>query len=96
VDTSEHYRYFFRSRPVTNYDRNILDQQINQQGTHVAEAIHAKGKDMLLLSQLPDLTKTQIKEPLNTWYKYAPRPIIMDPQSFTELKPSDTLFLAKG
>jgi len=90
VDTTEHYRYFFNSRPVSNYDRNILDQNINAENTFVAEAIYAKGKDMLLLSPLPKLEEVKQKEPVNTWYKYAPRPIIMDPQDYVELKPSET------
>jgi hypothetical protein len=89
VDTTEHYRYFFRSTPVSNYDRNILDQHINDNHTHVAEVIYARGKDMLLVSPLPKLETLKFKEPLNTWYKYAPRPIVTDPQNYIDLKPSD-------
>ena len=28
IDTTTHYRYFIKSQPVTNYDRNILNQSV--------------------------------------------------------------------
>ena len=30
IDTTTHYRYFIKSQPVTNYDRNILNQSVCQ------------------------------------------------------------------
>ena len=32
VDTTEHYRYFFNSSPVSNYERSILEQNISPDG----------------------------------------------------------------
>ena len=29
VDTTTHFRYFIKSRPLTNYDRNIIDQSVS-------------------------------------------------------------------
>lgn len=90
VDTTEHYRYFFKSNPVTNFDRNILEQNINFFGTHVAELIFANGKDMILVNQLPKYNSLSgIKPPKNTWFKTSVRPVITDPANFKEVKPVD-------
>ena len=29
IDTTTHYRYFIKSNPVTNYDRNIINQSVS-------------------------------------------------------------------
>jgi len=90
VDTTEHYRYFFKSKPVSNYDRNIIEQNINAQNTHVADVIFAKGKDMLLVTPLSKLNEVNISEPLNTWFKSSTRPILTDPSNYKDLnKPDD-------
>jgi hypothetical protein len=89
VDTTEHYRYFFKSKPLTNFDRNIIEHHINSQNTHVADVIYAKGKDMMLVTPIEKLNEVQIKEPVNTWFKGAVRPIISDPGNYRDLKPLD-------
>lgn len=86
VDTTEHYRYFFNTRPVTNYDRNILDHQINSTNTKVAELIYANGRDMMLVTELPNLEDVQITEPLNTWHRGFVGHAITDPGAFREAK----------
>ena len=90
VDTTEHYRYFFKSKAVTNLDRNILEQHINFLNTHVAEVIYANGKDMLLVSPLVKLNEVNLKEPNPTWFKGSARPILSDPSNYKELKPNET------
>ncbi len=90
VDTTEHYRYFFKSKAVTNLDRNILEQNINFLNTHVAEVIYANGKDMLLVTPLAKLNLVDIKEPNPTWFKGSARPILSDPSNYKEVKPSET------
>jgi hypothetical protein len=96
VDTTEHYRYFFKSKPVTNYSRNILEQHINAQNSHVGEVIYANGKDMLLVSPLEKLNEINIKEPVPTWFKSNVLPIITDPSNYKELKPSDNFSQPKA
>lgn len=96
VDTTEHYRYFFKSKPVSNYDRNILEQHINAQGTHVADVIFANGKDMLLVSALPKLDEIQMKVPANTWFKSSSRPILTDPSNYKDSKSSDNVTPSKS
>ncbi len=86
VDTTEHYRYFFNTRAVTNYDRNILEQHVNSTGTHVADLIYANGKDMMLVTELPDLDVLSISEPNNTWYRGFIGPAVTDPGAYRDAK----------
>jgi Tol biopolymer transport system component len=44
VDTATHYSYFIKSVPVTNYDRNILDQSVANASDEIGEVIFSKGK----------------------------------------------------
>lgn len=89
VDTSEHYRYFFKSKAVGNSDRNILDQQINLRCTHVAEIIYANNNNMLLLSPLPKLDEIRMPDPEKTWYRMTVNPWINDPAVFMVPKTND-------
>lgn len=84
VDTTEHYRYFFKSRPVCNYDRNIVEQSINPLGTHVAERFYCNGRDFLSLSALPALNALEVNPPMNTWYRGYISPAINDPGEYRE------------
>lgn len=82
IDTTEHYRYFYNSKVVSNYDRNILDQQITSNGEFVAEVIYANRNDMLLVTALPKLNEIVIKDPLFTWERSYVSPAVTDPDSY--------------
>jgi hypothetical protein len=79
VDTTEHYRYFFKSKLVSNYDRNILDQSINANHTHVAEMYYYNGKDYLAVSPLPKLETASYPQIKDTWFKMTIKPALLDP-----------------
>jgi hypothetical protein len=95
VDTTEHYRYFFKSKPVSNYDRNILEQHINASGSHVAEVIYANGKDMMLVSPLNDLPSVKMPQPQNTWFRGFIGSAISDPGSIKEAVPNENISVPK-
>jgi WD40 repeat protein len=44
IDTATHYRYFIKSRPVTNYDRNILNQSVASGSDAFGEVLFSKRK----------------------------------------------------
>ena len=44
IDTAMHYRYFINSTPVTNYDRNILNQSLTGGSNLYGEVIFKDGK----------------------------------------------------
>ncbi|NOY36530.1 MAG: hypothetical protein GXO83_03050 [Chlorobi bacterium] len=44
IDTITHYRYFTRSEPMTNYNRNILEQDFAPEAGIVSEVVYTDGK----------------------------------------------------
>ncbi len=86
VDTTEHYRYFFKSKLVSNYDRNILDQNINLNNTHVAEMFWYKGKDYMALTPLGKLDVVNYTQPKETWFKMTIKPQLLDPYYYNAKK----------
>lgn len=80
VDTTEHYRYFFNSRPITNYSRNIMEYSINTKHTKVAEIFNYKGEYKLMVSDLPKPEEIPVIHLKETWFKSSARPSIYDPE----------------
>lgn len=91
VDTTEHYRYFFKSKPVTNYDRNILEQSINPDGTWISQLVYAYGKDMMLVSPLEKLNELNVKEPLKTWERSYISPAVADPANYRDIRSTENV-----
>lgn len=56
VDTTIHYRYIARSYPISNYNRNILDADLNTATDEVSNVIFNNGRYNLYNTPL-DLTK---------------------------------------
>lgn len=54
VDTAEHYRYFTRTYPVTNYSKNILEQDVNLKSKKITEVVFHERKYRIFLNELPD------------------------------------------
>ena len=44
IDTTTHYRYYIKSMPVTNYDRNILNQSVANGAGAFSEVLFRKRK----------------------------------------------------
>jgi hypothetical protein len=86
VDTTEHYRYFYNSKLVSNYDRNILEHNINVNATHVAEVFYYKGKDYLAVTPLPKLNENTIPKLKDTWFKMTIKPALLDPYFYNAKK----------
>jgi Tol biopolymer transport system component len=54
IDTATHYRYFIKSQPVTNYDRNILDQSVINGSDTYGEMLFSKGRYLLRKGRLSE------------------------------------------
>ena len=68
IDTTIHYRYFANSYPITNYNRNIIDMDVNPSTKDISKVIYHSGKYNLYKSSV-DLSK-QLGEKLeNTEYR---------------------------
>ncbi|HAN78482.1 MAG TPA: hypothetical protein DCQ31_12315 [Bacteroidales bacterium] len=61
VDTVMHYSYFTRDFPLTNYAKNIENQDIREKT--VAEVLLNKGKYYIYTHDLPDLTNISVSSP---------------------------------
>ena len=69
IDTISHYRYFIKSYPVTNYDRNILNQSVaNGPGTF-SEVLFSKRKFNLRKGEFGDQSRIPESEILTTEYR---------------------------
>jgi len=69
IDTTTHYRYFTYAYPVTNYSRNILEQDVSPQGARVGEIVfHDQHYTMYTYDRiLPE--RTGKIAPQNTMYQ---------------------------
>jgi len=64
VDTSEHYRYFVRNYPQSNYSRNVEEHDISVRKNKYAELMEVNGKYSLFVGPpLPVLTAEAVTPP---------------------------------
>jgi hypothetical protein len=87
VDTTEHYRYFYNSKAITNYQKNIQEYHINARYTRYAEIIVDNFKERLMVSPLvapADLKPITLN---NTWFKAVPRNNLADPDKIIITNP---------
>jgi Tol biopolymer transport system component len=64
IDTTTHYRYSINSRPVTNYDRNIIDQSVTEGSDTYGEVLFSNRSYLLrkdLFSESQPIPVTDIK-----------------------------------
>ena len=87
VDTTEHYRYFYNSKPITNYKKNIQEHHINARFTKYAEIIIDNFKEKLIVSPLILPTELTPVTLVKTWFKAAPRSNLADPDKIIITNP---------
>jgi len=68
IDTITHYRYFTGYFPVTNYARNILEQNVNPHSGQYGEIIYKDRKYMMYVNDLPLQDQVMKTELQNTPY----------------------------
>ncbi len=69
IDTTTHYRYFIKSYPVTNYDRNILNQSVADGPGVFSEVLFNKRKYYLRKGDFNDQERVPESEILTTQYR---------------------------
>jgi hypothetical protein len=70
VDTSEHYRYFTRTYPITNYSRNILEQDINLKSKKITEIVFNERKYRMFVNDvLENISGMNSIDLINTGFK---------------------------
>jgi hypothetical protein len=83
VDTVEHYRYFFNSKAVSNYSRNVMEHNINSRFTKKAEIFYNNGRYVLAVSDLKKESELEPIELKNSWFKSSERQSIFDPEKIS-------------
>lgn len=77
VDTTEHYRYTFYPKIISNYKSNVLEQDISLKAKKLAEVFYLNGKQYMFVSSIPSIDKQKTYELQNTQYRnftlYSPR-----------------------
>ncbi len=69
VDTSAHYRTVVSSYPITNYKRNIIEQDVNTKSNKFSEVIFENGKYKLFVAPLVSSSETPKLNLKNTSYR---------------------------
>ena len=69
VDTAAHYRTLVTSRPITNYSRSILHQDVNVKANKYTEIIYEKGKYKMFVSPIVKAESIPPVELKNTSYR---------------------------
>jgi len=83
IDTTIHYRYFTKSKVVSNYKSSIIEQDINPYSRYVAEIIYYKGIYNMYFNPLIQSNKLPKIELSDTEYRKSTlsKPIILAPDS---------------
>lgn len=68
IDTTKHYRFFTTSYPVTNYPRNILEQDINPKGAKTGEILFHNNKYEMYVNDLLLPDHIVPVQPMSTYY----------------------------
>lgn len=79
VDTTEHYKYFYNTKAITNYQKNIQEHHINSTYTKYAEVITDNFKETLIVSPLIKANEVKTYTLSNTWFKGTPRSYSAEP-----------------
>ncbi len=87
VDTIEHFRYFYNSKPITNYQRNIEEQHINSKFTTFAQIIIDNKKEKLLVTSVTPYSEVKPVKLHNTHFKSGPAMMLSDPDNIKILNP---------
>lgn len=69
IDTTTHYRFFIKSFPVTNYDRNILNQSVSNGPGVFSEVLFNKRKFILRKGNFSDQAKIPDSEIIKTQFR---------------------------
>jgi len=69
VDTASHYRTVVTTYPITNYSRNIVEQDVNTNSNKLTEVFFENGKYKMYVSPIADIKTIAPIELKNTSYR---------------------------
>jgi hypothetical protein len=86
IDTTTHYRFFIESIPVTNYDRNILNQSVANGPGVFSEVLYNKRKFNLRKGNFTDQTRIPESEILKTQFRNEKTRLLHKADSIEQLR----------
>ena len=86
IDTTTHFRYFISSQPVTNYDRNILNQSVINGSDTYGEILYRKRKYFLRKGLLSESKPVPPGEIENTIFRKEKNQFIHKADSIDQLR----------
>ena len=69
IDTTIHYRYFAKSKPLTNYSRNILEEDFSPATETYGEIVYEDGKHNMYYGQLFPEDLNYVENPEETAFR---------------------------
>ncbi|MDX2442630.1 MAG: hypothetical protein QNK30_02410 [Bacteroidales bacterium] len=69
IDTTIHYRYFAESKPITNYNRNILEEDFSPYSETFGEVVLEDGKYNMYFGQLFPEDLDYVDKPIETVFR---------------------------
>ncbi|HSH64570.1 MAG TPA: hypothetical protein VLB84_01935, partial [Bacteroidia bacterium] len=69
IDTAAHYRIQVTARPITNYSRNIIEQEVNVKANKYTEIIFEKGKYKMFVEPIEKVENIPSIDLKNTSYR---------------------------
>lgn len=86
IDTAEHYKTVVTSTPITNYSKNILEQDVNIKTNKLSQIIFDNGKYNLLVEPIVSVSSLQPIELKNTSFREYRNKLDKKEQKETEAK----------
>ena len=86
IDTTTHYRFYIKSQPVTNYDRNILSQSVGNGSGALSEVLYGNRKYNLRKGSLYDMTPVSPGEITTTIFKKEQERLLHKADSVEQLR----------
>jgi hypothetical protein len=86
IDTATHYSYFIKSQPVTNYDRNILDESSENVSDLYGEVVFSKARYNLRSGKLSDLKPVPQNEIALTGFRREQNRVLHKADSVEQLR----------
>lgn len=86
IDTITHFRYFINSRPLTNYDRNILEHDAVNGSDTYGEVIYDKGRYYVRKGQTENLNQYNEKDLVLTSFRKQQTQILHKADSIEQLR----------
>jgi Tol biopolymer transport system component len=87
IDTVEHYRFFYKTKSISNNLKNCEDHHINSSFTKLAEITIENNQEKLTVSDLINPTVLLSQKLSDTWFRGTPKSPLSEPDKLKIVNP---------